>query len=100
MPKPVCHGGPKSVGNGLPAPMRQANTTTPAGTGEASSKEDTMIGQVDSNVKAIDQTSIRQELAATEAFDIDETPRPAAGRCTGTERITELCIDCYVPARG
>ena len=61
-----------------------------------------MIGQVHSDTRAIENTSIRQELAATEGFDIDETPRPAAGRCTGcagAERITDLCIDCYVGAR-
>ena len=61
-----------------------------------------MIGQADSNIRTIEDTSTRQEVAATEGFDTDETPRPAAGRCTGcagAERITELCIDCYVGAR-
>ena len=61
-----------------------------------------MIGQAHSDTRAIEDTSIRQELAATEGFDIDETPRPAAARCTGctgAERITDLCIDCYVGAR-
>ena len=62
-----------------------------------------MIGQADSNIRTIEDNSTRRELVATEGFDIDETPRPTAGRCTGcagAERITELCIDCYVGARG
>ena len=37
-----------------------------------------MIGQVHSNTRAIEDTRIQDELAATEDFDIDETPRPAA----------------------
>ena len=61
-----------------------------------------MIGQVHSSIRTIDDISARRELAVTEGFDIDETPRPAAGRCTGcagAERITDLCVDCYVGAR-
>ena len=36
-----------------------------------------MIGQVHSNIRAIEDTRIQDELAVTEGFDIDETPRPA-----------------------
>ena len=62
-----------------------------------------MIGQVHSNIRNIDDISVRRELSATEGFDIDETPRPAAGRCigcAGAERITNLCVGCHVCARG
>ena len=62
-----------------------------------------MIEQVHGNINAVDETSIGNELAATEGFEMDETPRPAAARCTGcagVERVTDLCVDCYVSARG
>ena len=61
-----------------------------------------MIGQVHSNVKAINETSTRHEIAATEGFDIDETPRPAAARCTGcagAERIP-TCASTATSAPG
>ena len=62
-----------------------------------------MIGQVHNSIRDIEDISTtRRELAATGGFDIDETPRLAAGRCTGcagAERITDLCVDCYVGAR-
>ena len=62
-----------------------------------------MIGQLNISKKAINDTSIGMEFAATEGFDINETPRHTAGRCTGcagVERIIDLCVDCYVNARG
>ena len=62
-----------------------------------------MIGQVHSNIGAIEDTWTQDQLTTTEGSDIDETPRPAAGRitgCAGAERITNLCVGCYVCARG
>ena len=60
-----------------------------------------MIGQLNISMKAINDTSIRMEFAATEGFDIDEIPRHAAGcRTAGAERIIVLCVDRYVNTRG